>query len=293
MTGTRALLLIAAICGLVSACGETQSRATSAAHPAPTADILATVNGAPITATDVAFETRIAGDHTRGKTPVNEANLLENLIVQELAYQRAVALGLESDPEYQQALSHLQVQLHAFQRKTLSEILLRKEINRQAEVSENEARDFFASHADRFKVEIMVRQILARDEERIMQAHNELVQGTSFEDVARNFYPPLPPTARIPWQTEYLHWEQIPEAWREVVYDLKPGEISDVLRGPKDRFWIIQLIERRHNPDVTYENMRDKVVAILQKEKAEELREHTLRELRANANIVYSKKLRP
>jgi parvulin-like peptidyl-prolyl isomerase len=182
----------------------------------------------------------------------------------------------------------MEAQINAFKRKQLADLFWR-EIAKRAVISEAEAKKYFAENAARIRTELRVWQILRRKESLIDQALNDLEQGTSFEEVAGRQFPKLPKTAGAPWDLGYLRWKQVPKAWRNVVYDLKKGEVSGVIRGPNNRFWIIKLIDKRENPDITFESIKPTIMEVLKNAKIEELREKTDRDLRAKASIVYLK----
>ena len=123
----------------------------------------------------------------------------------------------------------------------------------------------------------------------IEQDLNDIARGTPFEAGPRARFPKLPKTVGAPWDLGYLRWQQVPKAWRNVVDDLKKGEVSGVIRGPNNRFWIIKLIDKRENPDITFESIKPTIMEVLKNAKIEELREKTDRDLRAKASIVYFK----
>ncbi len=250
-------------------------------------DDLATVNGIPIGAADIRFALS-SGGHNNAVPPEHSKNILEVIIRRELIYQRAVELGLVANPRYQEKLRRMQAQINAFKRKDLSELFWR-EIAGRVVISEADAKKYFAENAARIRTELHVWQILRRRESLINRALNNLGHGTSFEEVARRQFPKLPKTGREPWDLGYLRWKQVPKAWRNVVYDLKKGEVSSVLRGPNNRFWIIKLIDKRENPDVTFESIKPTIMEVLKNAKIEELREKIDRDLRAKASIVYVK----
>jgi hypothetical protein len=251
-----------------------------------TKDVLATVNGTPIGEADVRFALS-SGGHNKEVPPRSRKNVLEVIIRRELIYQRAVELGLDANGSYQEKLRRMEAQINAFKRKELSELFWR-EIAGRAVISEAEAKKYFAENATRIRTELRVWQILRRKESLIDQALNDLEQGTSFEEVAGRQFPKLPKTAGEPWDLGYLRWKQVPKAWRNVVYDLKKGEVSGVIRGPNNRFWIIKLIDKREDPDITFESIKPTIMEVLKSAKIEELREKTDRDLRAKASIVYA-----
>ena len=271
---------VLATAGLMASCGQQQ--------PPSAADVVVTVNGTPITAADVRYVSSRAGSHQEGGTSPEPQQVLETIILQELAYQRAMKLGMDSDPEYQSKLGLVEVQVNEFKRKNLSEIFLRKEIARQAAVDETEARQYFEANAKRISTEINAWQILRRSEAAIKQVQSELEQGIPFEEVAGKHFPGVPGMDRKPWELGYLRWKQLPSEWRNVVYDLKIGETSGIIAGRNNRFWIIKVIDTREIPDVAYEDIKPMIMDVLISEKSQKLRETIDRDLRDKARIVYS-----
>jgi len=262
-----------------------QDAATSNQSLGTKTDTLATVNGTPIGEADVRFALS-SGGHNKEVVPKHRKNVLDVIIQRELISQRAVELGLDANAGYQEKLRRMEAQFSAFKREELSQLFWR-EMARRTAVSEAEAEKYFADHAIRIRTELHVWQILLRDAGSIEQALNDLKQGTSFEEVAAKQLPKLPKTAGKPWDLGYMRWNQVPTAWGDVVYDLEKGEVSGVLRGPKNRFWIIKLIDKRENPDITLERIKPTVMEVLKNAKIEELHERIDQELRAKANIVY------
>lgn len=81
----------------------------------------------------------------------------------------------------------------------------------------------------------------------------------------------------------------MPKAWRSVVYDLKKGEVSGVIRGPNNRFWIIKLVDKREKPANTFERIKPTIMEVLKNAQIQKLRDKTDRDLRAKASIVHLK----
>jgi peptidyl-prolyl cis-trans isomerase C len=251
-------------------------------------DIVATVNGTPIGAAEVKLETRAAANpHPGQPMPQPDKDALEDLIRQELAAQRARELGLDQDPGYQEDLRRVEAQLTSFKRKKLADLFYQKHIVKQAEVTDEEARRYFDEHAAQLRTEVHVHQILSRDEGQIGQTLAELERGVPFEEIADRGQPTLPPGARKPWDTGFLRWQHLPEAWREVVYALEPGQRSGIIRGPNRRFWIVQVVAKREDPNVTFESVKPALVELLEQSKLAAVRAETEKSLRAKAKIEY------
>lgn len=250
-------------------------------------ETLVTVNGVPIGKEDVRFELKSKRGHKGDKTPTQVKGILERIIQDELVYQRAIEIGLDANPKYQQELRKIEAQLNSFKRKELAKVFYRKQIIKKAEVSDTEARKYYEKNLEWMKNEVHVWQILRRDSRKIEEDLKYLSSGASFEEVAKKRFLTLPMTGRRPWDLGYLRWQQVPEAWREVVYDLSPGAMSGVISGPNRRFWIIKLIDKRENPELTFENARPAIIEIIRSEKVETIRRRTQRELREQAQIVF------
>ncbi len=257
-------------------------------QPKPSSDVLVTVNGTPLSEVDVDFALR--GGHGNERAVPRRKDILERIVEQELAGQRAIELGLDADPDFQKKLRRIEAQLNAFKRRELSKLLIRHEIAERAEVSEQEAKRYFVENAKRIRTELHVWQILERDEDLAKQALSDIRHGASFEDVVKRRFKNLPKTVGEPWDLGYLKWTQVPKPWRSVVYDLRKGEVSGVIRGPNRRFWIIKLVDQRENPDTTFESMKPVIIGHLKSARIEKLRETTRRDLRANAKIVYAER---
>lgn len=295
ITGVLLFLLTAMGAAVALTCGWDQPAAVrdqvagaKAEPPASAADALATVNGTLIGEADIRFALRDVG-HDKEVPAQHRRNVLEVIIGRELIAQEAVRLGLDANPSYLKKLRRLEAQINAFKRKELSELFFRREIAQRRAVSEADAKRYYAEHTEQIRSEIHVWQILLRTEAAIGQVRDELLRGASFEKVAARRFPKRPATSGAPWDLGYLKWKQVPKSWRDVVYELAEGEVSGVIRGPNNRFWIVKLIDKRQDPRITFESIKPTVVEVLTSATAAELRERTLRGLRAKAKILYFK----
>jgi len=270
------------ICALVSACDQPQP------PPPSDVDIVAIVNGAVITELDMALESSSAGGHQPGVAPPDEQEILQRIILQELAYQKAIAARLDSDAAYQENLRRVEAQIMAFKRKALAELFYERKFATRSQISDAEARSFFDKNADSIMADIRVWQIMRRDEGLIAQDHESLENGESFEQVAARRFEDMPQIIDMPWDLGYLKWEQIPEVWWESIDNLNTGDTSDVIRGPNSRFWIIRLVDKRENPDISYADVEIKIKEILRSRRIRQFRQDLNAELLQEARIEYS-----
>lgn len=252
-------------------------------------DVLATVNGVAITQADVELATS-SGPSPHGGAAPRPQDMLNHIVRQEVLAQRAVAAHLDRNEQFQQELAGRQAQLAAWTRDHLSELYQEREASRRPQISEADARRYYDQNTTRIRTETRIGQILYRDEARIQQALSDLRAGRSFDEVAAGRYPSVPDLANKPWEIDYLRWNQLPEQWRPVIDGIAVGQTSDVIRGTNNRFWIIKVLGRRENPELTFEATRPIITQMLQQERRVEALSHLDEDALRSARVVY---LRP
>ncbi len=283
---TRTLLLVAAASvAALASCGERR--------PPPTAGrgrVLATVNGVQITDLDV--EQRAKGPAGTPGHDVNP-NVLQTLVRDELLFQKGVQLGLDREPGYREKVDALQAQVRAFERQAMGE-LVRVWVRGQASVTDAEVRAYFDENAAFIRTRWHVLQILHRGTAAEIAGDRDAVKGgTPFEEVAARRFPAQPPGSKPPWDLGELAWVQVPQPWRGVVDRLEPGQVSDVIQGPNERFWIVKLVGKTVDPAITFDTEKERIGALLRERKAAALYEQSLADMKAKATIVYAKRNGP
>lgn len=250
--------------------------------------ILATVNGVPITEYDVNLTLkRIV--HGETVTPEATQNILENLVRNELIYQQSLELGLDNNFEYRRKLYEADAQLRDYKRREISP-LYREYIKNKVVVTDSEAKEYFEQNSKRVQTKIHLGQIYYKgDEARIAEDYKEIKSGKSFEKVASKRFLNLPKGMKAPWDLGYLHWSQIPSFWQDSIDRLKPGQVSDIIKGPNERFWVIKLIDRTVDPNITFSTEKANIVEILRKQKTDELSKTMLGQIRTKSKIVFPK----
>lgn len=154
------------------------------------------------------------------------------------------------------------------------------------EVSDADARAYFDAHAEEMRAEVHVQQILVRTQAEAQAARDRIVGGAPFVEVAKDRFPGIP-DGQTPWDTGFLHWNQIPDQWRPVLATLAPGQPSEVIAGPKDRYWVIEVVETREDPSITFDNYKPTIVGVLRDERTSHLHEEADEELMNGATVVY------
>jgi parvulin-like peptidyl-prolyl isomerase len=294
----RALLVLCL--SLPTACGRARSSDSAEREPskrhAPRPGVLATVNDVPITEAEVRLRSK-SSSHETGKLapdatahaedPATSAAVLETIIREELMAQRAVELGLELAPADQEVLAAREAELAVFRREKLADLYVRHDRAR-VEVTDAEARRYWDDNAARLRRQLHVMQILVREEARIEDVQRRLEAGADFEEVARSMFPNLPAEAPRPWDLGFLRWSQLPETWRPALERLEKGHTTGILRGPRNRFWIVKLVDAREDADATFDSLRAHIMEVLRAEKLAAVRAEAQRKLRDGARITYT-----
>ncbi len=268
---------------LVASCDS--PRSVRDAGPRPVEGLLVTVNGHPLTRSDLQVSMRSAPTH--GGATENEHDALERIIQEELQAQRALEMNLDDDANFREQDRLAEARFHAARRSQLATLYEQHQTGQRATVSDAEARAYYEANGPRIRTEVRVQQILMRDETAAQQAAHDIHGGAPFEEVARRQFPDIAP-ALHPWDLGVLRWNQIPEAWRTTLDAMTVGQTSDVISGPNHRHWVIKLLERRESPEVTFEVARPAIIQVLTEQHTVALRTNEAAELRRRARVVYT-----
>ncbi len=275
---------------LLTACAQNSSSSpasssstSGSAESAAESKVLARVNGVAITEIDL--ELKLQNDsHEAVPSEERRKNVLEQLITKEVLAQKALLSGLDRESTYQEGLKKLEAQVKAYKRQELAELLLKREGEKRSQLTDEDALAYFQKNEKRIRTQVHVLQILRRSESAIVEVRSAIERGKSFDDAARDLFPNLPEGQR-PWDLGYLSFYKVPEPWRETVYDMKPGEMSGILRGPNERFWLVKLLDVKEDEGLTFASVKDAILTDMKAGKVQKSREMLERELRAGAKI--------
>lgn len=284
------IVLLAAVLLMVSviSCGE-KREANPKIDTDAAAKVLATVNDVPITENDVKQILKRIPSGMGAIHQGTDQNALQTLVRDELIYQKGVELGLDKNQAYRLKLAEAEAQLRALKRQEMSALYLRQ-LRSNANVTDAEAQAYFEKNAKKLQTTFNVWHIFYKgNEAQIGKDLEDLKKGAPFEKVAARQFPNLPKEMKTPWDLGYMHWSQIPEPWQEVLDRLAPGQVSEVIKGPRDRYWVIKLVNKTVDPRITFETEKGKIVEQLSQRKADALYNSMLAEMKEKAKIVYPK----
>ncbi|MEW6584727.1 MAG: peptidylprolyl isomerase [Nitrospirota bacterium] len=188
---------------------------------------------------------------------------LDELVKKELLYQEAVKKGLDKDPEYQKKLDD-------FKKLTLIGVLLEKEIETKAKVTDQDVKDYYDKHRDQLSPVSQMRasHILVKTEGEAKNIVERLKKGEDFAKIAQKSSIDTG-SAKNGGDLGYFSQGQMVPEFEAAAARLKVGEISEPV---KTRFGhhIIKVTDKKMGKPLEFEkiknNIYQRVVAERQKE---------------------------
>jgi len=201
----------------------------------------------------------------------NDATL--TLVPTEEALQR----GIDGDPRVRERLRTLEQEF-------LADHLTFLELRDRTAVTEEEIENYFETHEREYRYEYRVSHILVSTLEEAQEV-KELLERNSFAWVANRHS--IDPVARRGGDLGYLSKGNMIPEFENVIFDMEPGEVSDVVKSDFG-YHIIKLVGMRESlVTVDMEDVRAQIVNMLIMEKREKAYEDFLRSIREEADIEY------
>lgn len=260
---------------------------------------VATVNGEPISREAwLEIMTEVAGDR-----------VLDVMIRRKIVEQAARRQGIEvTDAELQSIidrqaaeiggmnelvnrLSQMGETLEDYRDRLYTETLLRKMVEPQVTVSEEEVEQFFREkYGRKARVQVIVTATRADAENLLKRARAgedfaALAEENSIDPVTvrNNGYLPLPLSEGMwPKSVGEVH---ITEEMGEEIFSLRTAQVSDVIKGPRGNFYLFRLGRRVEAADVKLEDVRDEIREEAREAKLQQAEQDKLQELLDRAVI--------
>lgn len=176
---------------------------------------------------------------------------LERLITRRILVREAKREKIEDTKEFEERLKDLREQL-------LIEALLRKRINVEANVTEDEMRAYYERNKQAFQKggEINTRHILVKTQEEAREIQKRLIAGEDFVELAKKYS--IDPNARVTGGELGFHprGTLLPE-YEEAAFKLKRvGEISGIVKTPLG-YHIIRLEGVKGSSYIPFEEVKE------------------------------------
>jgi len=231
---------------------------------------------------------------------------LEELINRELQFQDAVAKCIKpdkekvdtqlekirgrfkSEEEYKVALEKENMTEEKLRAQVEKEMLIQsviaKTVTEPAKLSEEELKNYYEKNASKFKQpeSVRLRLISTQDEKKATEI---LVRAKSGEDFAALASKMSEDMYRVKGgDIGYIHKGRMLPEIEDVAFKLNVGEVSDLIKT-EDSWVIIRVEDKKPERQLSFDEIKDKLKRELEAEKAQQLKEKWIADLRSKAKI--------
>jgi len=240
----------------------------------PTGAVLAEVAGTTITVDSFKKEMDNLPPYLKPMTETAEGKkeMLETMIIRELIMQEATKDGVENSPAVKEKLEELKKRL-------VVEAYLKKKVEEQAKVSDEELRKFYDQNKDKFKTgdQVKASHILVKSEKEAKDLLAQIKGGANFEELAKKYS-----TDGAASKGGDLGWfskgSMIPE-FEKVAFAMKENQTSDIVKT-KFGFHIIKLTGKRPAGERSFDDVKEQIKSSMLPAKQQEVFQKLKEELK-------------
>lgn len=245
--------------------------AQAAAPAAPADPVIATVNGRPIKASEVAIADEDIGPGLQQvQGPQRIEYVLSFLTDMTLLAQAAEAQKLDQSPDFQQRLNYART-------KALMEALMMAEAKKAVtEEAKRKTYDEFVA-SSKPETEVRARHILVDDEAKAKEIAAKAKAGADFATLAKEN---SKDSAEDGGDLGYFTKDQMVPEFAEAAFKLEKGQVSDPVKS-QFGWHVIKVEDKRQKPVPTYEQVSDQLDQYLVRKAQTDL----VTRLRADAKI--------
>ena len=170
--------------------------------------------------------------------------------------------------------------------------LLAEETAKLPPAAESEIDDYFQKHPEEFRSgeQVHARQILVHTDADAAAALKELQGGETFEAVSKKYS--KAPNAARGGDIGLVERGQLPKIFEDVIFTLKPGSISPVVKSDPNFFHIFKVDELRPAGNFTLDQAKPLIEEKLREERLRTAIDQTVKETAEALHVtVYKKRL--
>jgi peptidyl-prolyl cis-trans isomerase C len=239
----------------------------------PESPPVARVNGKALLKKD--FDNYLGEDYRDALTLGEKKVYLDRWIATELLYEAAMNGGVGLTPE-------IESRLEQFKKDLVADRLVQKVIQEKAVVTEAEVQAYYKSHEDEYTRELRVSHILVNTPEDAEEV-KELLQTRTFSWVARRHS--IDKHTGVGGDLGFLSKGNMIPEFEKVVFDMKIGEISDVIESELG-YHIVKVTDAREARNkLVYEDVAEDIYGVLLLQKRATVVDSLITTLTAEARI--------
>ncbi len=242
--------------------------------------VIATVNKEAITEDDFLKEIERVPEWARGQFEGQEGKekFLDEIVKRELIYQNALKMKLNNDEDYV-------AKVDEFKKMNLISLILQKEVEEKAIVSDAEVKAFFDKNEEKFRVgtEIKASHILVETEDEAKEIADKLNKGAKFAKLAKELSKDKGSAAKGGDLGYFSRGKMVPEFERAVL-SLKVGELSAPVKT-RFGFHVIKLTDIKEGDAANFDQSKGSIQKQLISIKRKELFDSYIETLKSTGNI--------
>jgi peptidyl-prolyl cis-trans isomerase C len=271
---TSVTLGVIAVVGLAG-CSKKEASQPAGGKGAPLpVGVLARVNDAQLTEADL--QRMIPAEFRDGITGAEIRDILDRWVRAELLYQKARSAGVENDPQ-------VAARLHELEREMLADEMLQRELANRVTVGTDDLQAYYRAHQSEYTQEVWLKQVLVDSREEAEEILQQLRNGASFEELARQRS--IDPSSTRGGDLGYLGKGAMNPAFEPFVFGLQTGEYTTPIATTYG-FHVLKVAGRRPSPDpISFEAARDEIFHNLLLQKQQAAQGTLLDELRSGASV--------
>ena len=266
------------------------------------------------------MKSKFSVTYTDEEIKETERQILNQMIDEKLVNQEAERLEIEitekevtmaskevrdraqlTKEQFEQALAEDGMTMEAYQKQLRDEMkkmrLIDQEIKAKVFVTKKEIDEYYKAHKDEYNAppEVRLQQILLltpaeatpqevqQVRERAEQIHAAIKQGEDFNAMVKNYSQDA--TAATGGDMGVFRQGELFSALDEAAFTLTVGEVSPVIQTPRG-FHIIRILDKKDRKQMTEEEKRDEIDALLYNQKVEGAIKKWIKELKKKSYVV-------
>lgn len=241
--------------------------------------VMAEVNGRTITTGDYSREMKNLPEYLKSMatTPQGRKEMLDTMVIRELILQQASKEGLDKGPELAEKLEDLKKRL-------IVESYLKKRVETDAKVSDDDLKKFYEQNKDKFKTgeQVKASHILVKTEKEAKDILAQIKAGAKFEELAKKHS--VDTSAAQGGDLGWFSKGSMVPAFENAALALKEGQVSDVVKTDFG-YHIIKLTGKRPAGIRPFEEVKDQIKAAIMPSKQQEIFQKIKEELKKDAKI--------
>jgi parvulin-like peptidyl-prolyl isomerase len=289
MLSRRFSVLVALSAALLMHCREKRQEVTT------TPGTIAAVGSRTITKDDFTrYLERNAGASLSQIAPPASSALLDQYIEETLLAEHAADAGITvSSAAVAEALRNDPSSTAVEKRDEMQRSRLLADVSSKIpQATPEEIVDYYHRNQDEFRTgeQVRVRQILVHSEVDAAAVEKELAGGETFEAVSKKYS--KAPNASRGGDIGFVERGQLPKVFEDVIFSLKPGQVSDVVKSDTNFFHLFKIDDVRPAGQIDLQTAKPLIEERLREEKLRVAVERLITETAGSKGVtIYSARL--